>query len=252
MKKIFRKILVLSLLLLLMSSCITGKQKKYLQNDNEQTEYKTMPFEQYRLNVNDELVYYMMTEDLDVQQLYNMGSSMYTTNGNLTYRIYEDGCILLPSIGRVEVAGLTVSEAERRVTERFRAYVVPDAEIKIALANNYFYVQGDGGKGQFYMYKENLNIFQALAMAGDITSMGDKEHVRIIRKGSDGVDYIKTFDLRKASIIGSEYYYVRPNDVIYIPTTSRSFFRIDSMTSFITVIVTPLSLLLMAVSFIDK
>ena len=111
---------------------------------------------------------------------------------------------------------------------------------------------GDGVAGQHLVYKENLNIFQALAMAGDIASIGDKKHVKIIRKGADGMDYIKTFDLREESIIESEYYYVKPNDYIYIPTSSNSFFRNESLTSFVSLVLTPLSFITMIMTLVFK
>lgn len=241
MKK-YTHILIIALVGLLSTSCITNKQKTYLQEESRKT-YRQVPFKPYRLNVNDELIYYLLTSDTEAQALYNQmqGGTMSSQNQQV-YRIYEDGCVVLPTIGQVKVAGYTLREAEILLSEKFKSVVV-DSEVKLAIANNYFYVQGDGGKGQFYMYKDNLTIFQALALAGDISSMGDKKHVKVIRKGSDGRDYEKTFDIRKESIIESEYYYVRPNDVIYIPTNPNSFFRVESVSSFISLIIAPISLL---------
>jgi len=193
----------------------------------------------------------LMTQSEETQSLFNGGSvSFSTSNNNRAYRIYEDGSVVLPVIGKMPIAGLTIREAERLLSQKFED-IVPDAEIKMALANNHFYVQGDGGKGQYFLYKENLNIFQALALAGDISSIGDKKQVKIIRRGQDGFDQIIQVDLRKESIVNSEHYYIRPNDVIYIPTLSKSFFRIDSISGFITVIATPLSLIALSLSLFN-
>jgi polysaccharide export outer membrane protein len=233
----------------LFASCITSKDKLYLQKEEGEKTYRTVPFQQYRLGINDEIVYYMMTTSAETQYLYNAGQ--YLGNGiqSITFRIYEDGCVVLPTIGKVPIAGLTIREAEKVITEKFSS-IVTDTEVKIALANNYFYVQGDGGKGQFYVYKENLNIFQALAMAGDISSIGDKKHIKIIRKGADGRDHIESFDIRKESIVESDYYYIHPNDVIYIPTNPNSFFRIESVSSFVSFVVAPISLVIMSLSYL--
>ena len=243
MKNIYFNCLLLFSIVMLFSSCITNQEKLYLQKENRKT-YVEVPFKQYRLGVNDEIIYYLMTTSQETQTLYNLGSS-------ITFRIFDDGCVLLPTVGRVQIVGLTIREAERVLSERFRS-VVQDAEVKIALSNNYFYVQGDNGKGQFSLYKENLNIFQAMALAGDISSIGDKSRIQIIRKGSDGIDHIETFDLRKASVIESEYYYVRPNDVIYIPTNSKSFFRIESFSSVLSFIVAPVSLAVTVLTYLKK
>lgn len=235
----------------LLSSCITNKDKKYLQEDMYSA-YELEVFEQYRLRINDEVNYYLITTNKESQELFNSGMSggSSVSRNFVAYRIYEDGTIHLPFIGQVEIVGLTVREAQNLLTDKFAA-IVPDARIRLSLVNNYFYVLGDGGKGQYYMYKENLNIFQALAMAGDISGMGDKQNIKVIRKGNDGTDIIKTFDLRKKSIVESEFYYVRPNDVIYVPTHSKSFFRVDSFSSFVSLFLTPLSLLLVVLTTFD-
>lgn len=248
MRNLSNNIAICLFLTLVFSSCITNKQKLYLQDAKKE---QNTVFSEYRLAINDEIVYYLMTTMSETQSIYN-GSrgGMVSTQNMLVYRIYEDGCVVLPTIGRVNIAGRTIKEAERIISEKFKTIVL-DAEIKITLANNYFYVQGDGGKGQFYVYKENLNIFQALAMAGDISSIGDKKNIKIIRRGTDGKDYIHDIDLRKGSIISSDFYYIYPNDVIYIPTNSNSFFRIESVSNFVSLVVAPLSLVVMALSFFN-
>ncbi|MDH8702306.1 polysaccharide export outer membrane protein [Dysgonomonadaceae bacterium PH5-43] len=252
MGKLYRNILLIIITTLLLPSCITNKQKLYLQDTN--VVYPSVPFEEYKLCVNDEIIYYLMTSDEETQALFNGsqgGASSVQSNNAMTYQIHNDGCVDLPTLGKINIVGKTLKEAERILTSEFKK-IIFDAEVKISLSNNYFYIQGDGGKGQFYLYRENLNIFQALAMAGDISNTGDKKHIKIIRQGSDGLDHVKTFDLRSESIIGSEYYYIKPNDVIYIPTNSNSFFRIDSFTSFVSFVVTPLSLIIMAVSLFNN
>ena len=229
------------------TSCITNKQLTYLQKQGN--DYKPVRYEPYKLRVNDEVSYYLMTSNTETQALYNNGQiggtiSLSTAN----FRIYEDGTVHLP-IGQVKIGGLTLQDAEKAVRTAF-SKIVPDAEIRLNLVNNYFYILGDYGKGRHVLYKENLNLYQALALAGDIGNTGDKKHIKIIRKGADGMDYVKTFDLRQESIIESEFYYVKPNDVIYIPTNPNSFFQIDSVTSFLTLIITPLSLFVMVMSLI--
>ena len=243
---------VLSLLFMgILSSCITNKQKRYLQKDD--SVYEMEEFTHYKLRINDEITYYLITTNIESQALFNTKQVINNSinQGSFAYRIYENGAVYLPFIGPVKIEGLTVREAQRLLTAEFKA-MVPDAEVRIALVNNYFYVLGDGGKGQHYMYKENLNIYQALAMAGDVTSIGDKKNIKIVRKAEDGTDIVKTFDLRQESVIGSEFYYVRPNDVIYIPTHSNSFFRIESFSSFVSMFVAPLSLLILVLSAFNK
>lgn len=234
------------------SSCITTKETRYLQD--VESSYQPVGFEQYKLRIDDEISFYLMTTSVETHYLYNFGQSrnMGGRGGSsASYRIYDNGSIFIPTLGWVKIVGLTLREAEDVLRKSFLK-LVPDAEVKVTLTNNYFYVQGDGGKGQYSLYKENLNIFQALAMAGDISSIGDKKQIKIIRKGADGLDYVRTFDLRDKSIIQSEYYYIQPNDVIYIPTNPNSFFRIESVSQFVSMFVAPISLVMTVVLLFKK
>jgi polysaccharide export outer membrane protein len=252
MKNIFYRLFTVCFAGLCFSSCITNKDKLYLQN-KDNTAATAIPFQPYRLHIDDEIVYYLITSNAETQDLYNEQNSggNISSDRSVTFPIGQDGCIVLPTIGRVQLAGMTLREAERRLTGAFQKIVI-DAEVKIALANNYFYVEGDGGKGRFNVYKENLTIFQALALAGDISSTGDKKQVKIIRRGIDGIDQLVAIDLRQKAIIGSEFYYIQPNDVIYIPSNKNAFFRVESASGFISLVVAPLSLVIMALTFFNK
>jgi polysaccharide export outer membrane protein len=239
------------------SSCITNREKLYLQG-TVGSEIPQVTYHEYRLQVNDEIVFQLMTSDPATQKLYelnNLGGNNNiagaSSNRMLSFRILHDGMVLLPTIGNVPVLGLTIREAQKVISGKFKT-LTPDAEVKVALSNNYYYVLGDNGKGRFEQYKDELTVFEALAQAGDISIRGDKKHVKIIRKGPDGKDRIATVDLRQDSIFNSDYYYVQPNDVIYIPTDSKVFFGISSFGEFVSFIMTPVSLILATLTFFNK
>jgi polysaccharide export outer membrane protein len=63
-----------------------------------------------------------------------------------------------------------------------------------------------------------------------------------MRKDEKGITQTMTFDIRPKSIIGSEYYYIQPNDIIYIPPAKGRFFRMDSLFGIIGVVTTSVSL----------
>jgi polysaccharide export outer membrane protein len=64
--------------------------------------------------------------------------------------------------------------------------------------------------------------------------------VRIIRRSGDKSE-VRTFDLRSKDIINSEFYYIRPNDIIYVPSFNGQFFGITSFTSLLSTITSTLS-----------
>ena len=82
--------------------------------------------------------------------------------------------------------------------------------------------------------KEKVTIFEALAMAGDIADFGDRSDIKIVREVGDST-IILNVDVRSADIINSEYYYVEPNDVIYIRKIPGYSFGINSLATAISV-----------------
>lgn len=82
---------------------------------------------------------------------------------------------------------------------------------------------GKAGQGRHAMPLHKLNIFQALAISGAFDKFGDRTRVKIIRQTPNGTE-VKTFDIRSKDIVDSEYYYIQPNDVIYVNEMSRTFF----------------------------
>ena len=96
------------------------------------------------------------------------------------------------------------------------------------MVNNYVSVIGEVQRpGRYPIYKDRLNIFQALAMAGDISEYGNKKKILLIRETSNG-SMIKEFSLRDRSIMTSELYYVVPNDVIYAQPMKGKFFQMNA------------------------
>ncbi|NLI72580.1 MAG: hypothetical protein GX361_07605 [Bacteroidales bacterium] len=232
-------IAVLAAVIILMSSCYTQKDKSLLQEEKSLPQYEAWQYENYLLQVNDELYFRLMTTDEDFLKLVNVGGS--SMSQTLSYRVFPDGTIELPFLDPVKVEGLTLAQATEAIQVKYRQLVI-DAEIKLALANKTFTIIGDAGNGVFPIYKEKMTIYQALAQSGEIALSGDRKHVKIIRE-KDGVPEILEFDIRPKSIIDSKYYYIYPNDIIYVQREAASFYKTNNYTSFLALITSSLSLL---------
>ena len=241
--KSIRLALVTVITLLLCSSCITNKDLTLLQDGKKMPQYEQADYSYYRLQKNDMIKIRLLTTNDEAAAIFDMnnGSSSSSSGGN-SYRIYEDGTIDIPFINNIPVAGLTLREAAKVIEGRMKEFV-PDAMVKVALANDKFYVIADKKTGVYEFYKEKLNIFQALAMTGNIPNNVDRRRVRIIRPDVDGKAQVIQFDMRAKSIIGSEYYYIQPNDVIYISSIKGNFFRTESYTESVGFITTSINFL---------
>jgi len=249
MKQILR-LLVVIVAGVVLTGCYSHRVIGLLQEPGKHKipEYeKDSVHEPYRIHVNDEIIYRLITMDETISKILGANENVNTQYAN-SYRVYKDGTIDLPFLHPIHVEGLTVEEAQDTVKAAFRE-IIPDADVKLALYNKMFTVIGDINSGEYYIYKENMNIFEALAMTGDLMNSGDRRHVRIIRPNGDEEPEILEFDIRSNTIIDSKYYYIYPNDVIYVARTKDSFVKVASYTGFIGLITSSVSLLVSVLNY---
>ena len=247
------RIMLVGLVAVLMSSCYSHRVIGYLQEPtkcNKLPVYDSVPYEPYRIRVNDEIIYRLITMDETISRM--LGTNNVNTGGQYanTYRVHEDGTVDLPFLHPVKLQGLTEQEAQDTLRAAFRE-IIPDADVKLVLYNKYFSVVGDAHSGQYFIYKERMNIFQALAMTGDVLNSGDRRHIRIVRPRDNGQEpEVLEFDMRTNSIIDSKYYYIYPNDVIYVARTKNSFYTVPNYSGFIGLITSSVALLTTVLNYV--
>jgi polysaccharide export outer membrane protein len=97
--------------------------------------------------------------------------------------------------------------------------------VVVKLANFEFTILGEiNAPGNYPVYKEGLTIYDAIAMAGDITDYGNLKEVKIIRSHKNKKQ-IYRIDLTDSNVLTSDFYYLRNNDLIYIQPLKFKGFR---------------------------
>jgi len=218
----------------LLNGCVTSRKTTYLQ-EYKKSEYagEYVPPEDYLIRPNDNIYLNVATPDPRQSAMFNaMGDGANQGFDEATAQIYSyvveiDGTVNLPYIGIIPVAGKTLAEAKVVIEQELNDYV-NDATVTVKLVNNIVTVLGEVvNPGVYPLYKERLNIYQALALAGDLDTYADRFEVSLIRKGAEG-SIVKTFDITDKNIIDSEYYYILPNDVVYVRPMKGKFFALES------------------------
>ena len=255
----FKKIWII-LLPLLMASCVTSKRVNLMQTPGKNgiPQYAdTVSYEDYELRIGDRLYIYVYSVDERVDKMFNsssgtIGIQMLQGGGGVggsydlyTYLVQEDGCIDFPMVGRVPVRGMTTREVKRVLEDELSSFIKSYGDyqmmsVEVKIVRRSFSVISDRGSGTFNIQKEKVTIFEALAMAGDIGDFGDRSKVRIVRE-KEGLTLVKEFDVRSEDIINSEFYYIEPNDVIYIQRIKGQSFGINSVATTISVVATTLA-----------
>lgn len=134
---------------------------------------------------------------------------------NEGYLVDKDGFINFPVLGNVKLAGLTKEEATAKLTSEISRDVKKPI-INIRFLNFKVTVIGEVSKpSTFTIPTENINILEALALAGDLTPYGKRENILVIRE-KDGVRTTTRINLNNKSTLDSPYYYLQQNDIVYV------------------------------------
>ena len=236
-------IYVFSLLVMMLSSCVMSKKINYLQEGNRIPMYNdSVSFDDYKLQRGDYVYIRVNAIDMEMADMFNGNISINNmanmTPDNSTARLYlylveEDNCIDYSYVGRVNVAGKSLREVKLLLEEKLDG-MLQGYSVDVRLANRSFSIIGESGTGRYNIPREQLTIYEALAMSGDLSLYANRKEVHLIRQTQDGTKVMK-FDLRSKSIIDSEYYFIQPNDVIYIPFDSAKHWGANHFTSVLSV-----------------
>jgi polysaccharide biosynthesis/export protein len=226
---------IILLIVLTATSCITSKKLTYLQYTTPPLDtVMTVQPDAYKIQPFDNLFIRVVTPDPQWSQMFNTietsssSSSLTEQSADLiSYSVDRDGNIEVPFAGTFKVVGKTLSMIKKELEELLKSYVT-DASVTVKMINNYVSVLGEVSKpGRYQIYKDRMNIFQALAMAGDLGEFSNRQKIQIIRQVPGG-NSVKEFSLTDRSILSSEFFYVMPNDVIYAEPLKGRFFQMNA------------------------
>ena len=162
--------------------------------------------------------------------VYDMAGTLSTygsaaTNSSSFYLVDNEGDIEFPVIGKIKIGGMTKNEAQKEILEKiYPKYITETPGIDIRFKNFKVSVLGEVARaGVYTATNEKLNLLEALAMAGDLTIMGERENVLIIRTKSDGTREFNRINLNDKNLALSPYYDLQQNDIIYVtPNASKA------------------------------
>lgn len=232
--------LTILLAALAFTSCQSYKQVPYLQDSqmpvfNSQEQSIVTSLYDARIMPKDLLtIVVSCPEEPELAEPFNLTvSSPISNSGNryLTsqpvlqqYLVDNEGNIDFPVIGTIQLGGLTKSEAEQLIKEKLSPQFHKMPIVTVRMTNYKISVLGEVARpGMFTVNNEKVNIFEALALAGDMTIYGIRDNVKLVRENSDGKREIVMLNLNDKDILNSPYYYMQQNDILYItPNKTKS------------------------------
>lgn len=236
MKYFIKNPLSLIVFILLVSSCVPNKKLIYMQemdwpssplvSSSEKYPYLS---EEYLLQINDIVEVNIKTTDPQMNLVFsavngdgNVAAQMgggqgagdiFFMNG---YTLDEKGEIEIPLLGKTKLVGLTTDEAKILIEKQVSKFVNEDEYfVRVRLGGIRFSALGEFNQsGKFTLLQNRVTIFEAIAFAGDLNGVAKRNEILLIRQYPDGTQ-IHKINLLDRSLLNSEFYWLKPNDLIY-------------------------------------
>ena len=212
---------------ILLSSCVPTKDLIYLQNKNNSdtsSNVNLVNIKPYRMQTNDVLSISIKTLDPKLSQIFAISNGGVAQNSEQGlyydgFTIDDHGNIRIPVLGEMNVLGFTADEIRLKIEEKLlKEYFNKESNlyVNVKLAGFRYTINGEVGiTGSKILYQNEVNILEAVANSGDITVTGDRKNVQIIRQFPQGTE-IHSIDLTDINATKSPYFYLQPNDYIYV------------------------------------
>lgn len=137
-----------------------------------------------------------------------------------TVEVDAEGDIVLPMLGKVRAAGLTIRQLEKKLTGKWGRSYIKDPYVRISLPQKQFFVFGEVREPGSFELLGNMTVMRAIAAAGGFTDFAARRKVRIIRSGVTGFEMIEV-NIPRIQAGRAEDTEIQPGDVISVP---QSFF----------------------------
>lgn len=221
------------LLLLAMSfmtvSCSLYKRTVYLQDMDSYTTYLVPDHEESKIRKGDILritvasknaqlaaPFNLKTATQDVDPITNEVTYAAISNGTEGYLVDENGNINFPVLGMLHVEGRTLTEVRNWVQDLIiQSDYIKEPIVTAEFVNFQFTMLGEGGSGNYTVSSGDINIFQAIAMAGGLSEIADRGEVSVIRT-VDGTRKVYNMNLLSKSCFESPAFYLQQNDMVLV------------------------------------
>jgi polysaccharide export outer membrane protein len=240
---IVKKAIFFSLLVILLTGCNAYEKVAYLQQAGSQAQLNETDRSKIpdpMIKVGDVLLITVNTNTPEAAIPFNLplipsgnesgsyraGNGSYISYGlsMQNYLVDTDGYLTFPVLGKMKVTGLSKRElAEKIKNDIFPRYITEEPIILVRFGNFKVSVLGEVLRaGSFPIDNEKVSIFEALAMAGDMTIYGNRSSVLLIRENNGERETVR-LDLRDKNLVNSPFFYLQQNDVLYVePNASKA------------------------------
>jgi polysaccharide biosynthesis/export protein len=210
------RILIIGIMILNFS-CVPFNKVRYFTDVDEISDPVANPRQGKKIKPFDMLYIKVLSTDQQSANIFNLSDNSQsgiplTLAG---YTVDEQGNIIFPFVGNINVNGLTIEQASDKIKLSLSKYI-SNASILLKFVENKISILGEvRNQGVYDFSQDKINIYEGLALGGGLTQYADRRNVILIRQEGDKILHYK-LDLSNSKIASKDYYYLISNDVIVV------------------------------------
>jgi polysaccharide biosynthesis/export protein len=219
---------------IMFSGCVSQKKSRLIRDLTVQmsgTSFENKKLTTYHIQSGDHLYIKILSVDPKTSKFFqtDMPALMNPTYLYLnSYVVDEEGYIAFSFIEKMQVKGLTIEQVRIQLQKTISDYF-KEASVIVRLVNYQVAVLGEVNiPGNFTIDKDQINLFQAVGMAAGFKQYADLKKIKIIRQTQVGSE-VYVVDATQKDILQSDYYYLLPNDIVYVEPRSAKSFALDKL-----------------------
>lgn len=200
---------------LVLLGCSPQRNLVYFSNLSQISQSQISNPSDLKLQKNDQISISLTSLNAEYDALFAGATNSNLINGKPGFRVDNNGRITLPRIGELKVEGLNIEQVQALVTKELRKHI-KEPVVTAQLVNFKITVIGEVNRpSSLSIPGDELNLLEALGMAGDMTVYGKRDNVLVIRE-KDGVRNMIRLNLNDKNIYESPYFHLKQNDIIYV------------------------------------
>jgi polysaccharide export outer membrane protein len=161
------------------------------------------------------------------------------------YIVRADGNVILPAVGKVNIAELTREAAEERVNQTYEEKLLKSPLITLEISNKYVTVLGEFTRqGKLSLQEGSSHLIDVVGLAGGVGINADVQKLKIIRGDLTNPEIIYV-NLNDINSLASRKIDLQNKDILYLPQKKNSY-RLKEISNQ-TMLIQPILLILNAV-----
>lgn len=231
----YNRLLFISITTILLStSCANMKKLEYLQGPLDSNELSKINIPDPVIQKGDVLNITVYSDNPTASAVYNQsmanlsslvgagsdGSNGSSQQSSVGYLVDNFGNIQFPGIGVLYIEGITKKQLSELLDNKLKPFL-QNPYYNIRFLNYKITIIGDVAQPSVYSIpSERVNIFEAIALAGDLTITANRNNVLVIRE-QNGKREFGRLDLTNPEIFKSPFYHLKQNDIVYVDLTKH-------------------------------